>query len=105
MAQPGIILVSCPSVDDAERLARSLVEEKLIACASFSKVQSIYRWEGQVCSDGEVQIVMKTDLDKFEVLEARIKDLHAYEVPEILAIAVTKGSADYLQWIQDSVAD
>ena len=90
----------------AKILAKQLLHEKLIACATLGTgMQSLYVWEGEVQEDTEVQLLLKTDLDKFDLLEARVKDFHPYEVPEILAIAITQGSADYLQWIQDSVTN
>lgn len=106
MAHPGIVLITHPTVEGAKILAKQLLQEKLIACATLGTgMQSLYVWGGEVQEDTEVQLLLKTDLDKFDLLEARVKDLHPYEVPEILAIAITQGSADYLQWIQDSVTN
>ncbi|MGD1849511.1 MAG: divalent-cation tolerance protein CutA [Cyanophyceae cyanobacterium] len=105
MATPGIILATHPNFDDAKALAKTLLREKLIACATLGGGrQSVYLWDGKIQEDQEVQLLLKTDLDKFKALETRIKELHPYDVPEILAIAVTQGSSDYLQWIQDCIS-
>ena len=104
MATPGIVLTTHPDLDGAKALVKKLLQDRLIACATLGQgMASLYVWDGELCEDQEVQLILKTDLDQFEVLEARVKELHPYDVPELLAIAVTAGSADYLQWIQDCV--
>ena len=105
MAQPCIVLTTHPDLAGAKVLTKTLLQEKLIACATLGNgMQSLYVWDGEIQEDAEVQLLLKTDLDQFEALEARVKELHPYDVPELLAIEVTTGSAEYLQWIQDCVA-
>ena len=105
MAKPCIVLTTHPELAGAKALAKTLLQEKLIACATLGTgMQSLYVWDGEIQEDSEIQLLLKTDLDKFDALEARVKELHPYDVPELLAITVTQGSADYLQWVQDFVA-
>jgi periplasmic divalent cation tolerance protein len=96
----AVVLCTAPSLEVAEGLAHRLVEERLAACVNLiPSVKSIYRWEGAVHCDGEVLMVMKTQSRLFEVLRDRILSLHPYEVPEVIALDLTAGSAPYLAWI------
>lgn len=95
----GVVLVTAGSEAEAEKIARSLVENKLAACASLSPIRSIYSWQGEIRSDSEWQLVIKTDLAKFEDLKTKIQELHSYEVPEIIAIPIVAGSKAYLDWL------
>jgi len=84
-------------------LAETLVKEKLVACVSRIKnVESTYMWEGKLYSENEEQLIMKTTQNRVEELKKRIKELHPYEVPEILALDVSDGSEEYLKWVKDS---
>ncbi len=96
---PGVVLTTAGSREDAERIAHALIAENLAACINLAPVTSIYRWEGKVCHDEEIQLIIKTDLDRFEQLQARITQLHSYDLPEIIALPITQGSASYLNWI------
>jgi periplasmic divalent cation tolerance protein len=85
-------------------LARTLVEEQLIACANLvPQVRSIYRWEGRVCDEEEVLMVLKTGTERFEALRARVLELHPSEVPELLRLDVCDGSPAYLAWVLGAV--
>ena len=95
----GIVLVTASSREEAEKIAQGLVEAKLAACVSFTPIHSVYTWQNEVCSEDEWQLVIKTDLEKFEALAEKIKALHSYEVPEIIALPIIKGSTAYLNWI------
>ena len=89
------------SEDNAGLIARSLVEEKLAACVNVvPKVQSIYSWKGEIVEDNELLLLIKTRGQMYTQVEARIRALHTYEVPEIIAFDITKGSKDYLDWIK-----
>lgn len=103
-AQPnyGIVLVTTPSQAEAESIASALVEAKLAACVSMIPIRSIYTWEGKICRDEEWQLMIKTNLDRFSELETRIKSMHPYEVPEIIALSIVNGYPPYLQWIAES---
>lgn len=98
-----IVLVTCPDNEVAGRLAATLVEERLAACVNVvGGIRSVYRWEGKVQEDAEVLLIIKTREALFAPLEARIKALQPYEVPEIIALPITQGSAEYLDWIAQS---
>ena len=103
-AHYGVVLVTAASRAEAGAIAKVLVEEKQVACANLFPVQSIYHWQGQLCQEEEWQILLKTDLSKFQTLEARIRQLHSYEVPEILAIPFVDGSLPYLQWLSGNMS-
>ncbi len=95
----GIVLVTAPSQDEAQAIAATLIEEQLAACVSIFPVQSIYRWQGEIQQEPEWQLMIKTDLTRFDVLSARVQAIHSYEVPEIIALPITAGSQSYLTWL------
>ena len=99
----GVILVTAASKSEAEMIARSLVSSKLAACVTFLPVQSIYTWQNQIEQAEEWQLIIKSKLDRFSDLEAKVRELHSYEVPEIIAIPIVAGSHHYLQWISQQV--
>jgi len=99
---PDIILVltTMPDDDRADTLARTLVEERLAACVNvLPGVCSIYRWKGAVEEASEVMLVAKTRASRAAALAARVRALHPYELPEVLALPVTDGSQAYLRWV------
>lgn len=103
-SEAWVVLVTAPNEREAETLARTLVEEELAACVNLVPgIRSFYRWEGKVADDREVLLVAKTRRDRFADLAARVRTLHSYDVPEVLALEVGDGSAPYLEWIGDSV--
>ena len=95
----AIVLVTAGSAAEAERLAGALVESRLAACVSLAPIRSIYRWQDQIQAEPEWQLTIKTQRSHFPALEAKIRALHSYEVPEILAIPLVAGSAAYLNWL------
>ena len=96
-----IVLTTAANPEEAERLARTLVEERLTACASLIPgVESIYRWKGEVESATETMLLIKTGPDQLAALEARLHELHSYETPEFLVLRVEAGSHPYLDWLQ-----
>lgn len=100
----AVVLVTAPDEEKAAALARTLVEERLIACANLvPKVRSIYRWQGAVHDEAEVLLVMKTRAERFPALAARVKALHPYTVPEVLQLPVGAGADAYLRWVLDEV--
>ncbi|WP_224412709.1 divalent-cation tolerance protein CutA [Oscillatoria salina] len=101
----GVVLVTASTKKEAENIASALVEAKLAACVSLTAVNSIYTWQGKVNSEEEWQLIIKSDLALFPVLEAKIKELHSYEVPEIIALPLIAGSQSYLQWIGENVLE
>ena len=101
----GVVLVTVPSQEEAESIASALVELKLAACVNILPIHcSVYIWEGKVNKDKEWQLIIKTKLSQFPVLEAKIRELHSYEVPEIIALPIVNGFQPYLQWMSDRVA-
>ncbi|RMH95458.1 MAG: divalent-cation tolerance protein CutA [Calditrichaeota bacterium] len=100
-----IIFCTVPDSETAVHLSRTLVEEKLAACCNIvSGLRSIYFWKGEVCDDSELLLIIKSRLDVYDKLEQRIRELHPYEVPEILALPVYRGWKDYLNWVDEHVA-
>ncbi len=100
MTDALVVLVTAPTAEQAAALARALVDERLAACGNvLAGVRSVYRWEGSVHEDAEALLVLKTTRARFEALRERVIALHPYQVPEVLALPVEAGSADYLAWI------
>jgi periplasmic divalent cation tolerance protein len=103
MTNKKLVLSTAGSKEEAQKIARTLVERLLAACVNIVAVESIYRWEGEVEQAQEWLLVIKTTDEAFERVRAAITDSHSYEVPECISIPVEDGSAEYLQWISDSV--
>jgi periplasmic divalent cation tolerance protein len=99
-----IVLVTCGSLAEARRIARSAVEKKLAACANILQgVDSIYRWKGKVERAREVLVVMKTTAARLRELEREVKRRHSYELPEFVVLPLVAGSREYLAWVGESV--
>jgi len=99
----GVVLVTASSQEEGEAIASALVELKLAACVSLVPIHSIYTWQGKVNVEQEWQLTIKTDLSQFSVLSEKIKELHSYQVPEIIALPIVAGSQSYLDWIGENV--
>jgi len=100
MTDARLVLLTAPSEDVAETLARALVGERLAACVHrLPAGRSLFRWRGTVCDDPEVTLIAKTTASRVAALIDRVKALHPYEVPEILAVAVSEGAESYLAWL------
>ena len=98
-----LIFVTTGSETEAEAIAKTLVEERLVACVNIvSPIRSIYRWEGKAADDREWFLMMKTLATRFPAVETRIKALHSYQVPEIIAVPIETGSEAYLRWIREA---
>ena len=102
---PAVIVLTTLGADaDAAALARTLVDERLAACVNvLPPMDSFYRWKGRVEADRERQLIMKTSADRVPALEARLRQLHPYELPEFLILGAAGGSAAYLAWVGESV--
>jgi len=99
-----VVLTTLPAAADAGPLARTLVDEHLAACVSVSgEMRSVYRWEGSLTEDVERQVVIKTTASRVQDLQARLRSLHPYSVPEFIVLAAADGSHDYLAWVRLSV--
>ena len=94
------VFVTAGSRPEARRIARALLERRLVACANIvSGVESHYWWEGKVDHAREWLLVMKTRRNRFRAVEQAVKQLHSYQVPEIIALPITAGHPPYLAWI------
>jgi len=96
-----ITYVTAGSKAEAEKISRALVSEKLAACANIFPINSIYRWKGKIEEGGEHAILFKSHKKNFEKITERVRAIHSYETPCIIEIPITRGSSDYLDWIQD----
>lgn len=101
-----VVLTTCGNDEDAKALAQVLVERRLAACVNaISKVASTYRWKGKVQQDQETLLIIKTTAPRLAALEQTIREHSKYELPELIALPVEAGGADYLAWIRESVAE
>ena len=100
MATPLLCLSTCPDAQTAERIARTLVEERVAACVNrVEGVTSTYRWQGRIQNDAEVMLLIKTTRERFPRLRERLLELGPYTMPELVALDITDGSPAYLDWI------
>jgi periplasmic divalent cation tolerance protein len=100
-----VVFTACPSAEIAGTLARSLVEERLAACVNqIPGVTSTYIWKDTLQTDAETVLMIKTTAGRFDALKARVKELHPYELPELIAIPVCGGAEKYLAWVSEAVA-
>ena len=105
MTGHAVILSTAGTEAEASHIARALVESGLAACVNVVPgVNSIYRWEGAVRTDSEWLLVVKTRRDRFDEVRAAIRELHSYEVPEVVMLDIADGDAAYLAWIDASLA-
>ena len=94
-----IVLSTIDSEENAERISRTLVEEKLAACVNIiPKLRSIYRWKGKIENDAETLMLIKARASDFKVLQAKLQEIHPYENPEIVQVAASAVSDTYLSW-------
>jgi periplasmic divalent cation tolerance protein len=102
----AVVFSTFPTMRVATTIARTLVEERLVACVNLlPNARSIYHWQGEVEEASEVVAIMKTTQQRFAALRARVIELHPYDVPEVIALAVTDGHPGYLDWLRDYVTD
>jgi periplasmic divalent cation tolerance protein len=95
-----LVLSTADSMELAQKIARALVESGDAACVNIvTGIRSIYRWEGKVCDESEFLMLIKTSSDRFEAVRTHIRRLHTYQVPEIVAVSISDGDADYLRWL------
>ena len=100
MSEFVVVLVTVGSADEAERLAEAAVSEQLAACVNIvGPIRSIYMWKGALQRDEERLLVLKTRAALFPALERRVRELHSYETPEVVALPITAGSVPYLEWL------
>jgi periplasmic divalent cation tolerance protein len=101
----SLVLTTVKNGIEARRMAEKLVSEKLAACVSaIPNITSVYRWHGKIERTKEVMLVVKTSVKKLDRLIRRIKELHSYEIPEILVLQVERGLPEYLKWLEESLS-
>ncbi len=99
-----VILCTCPTTKIAQEIAEHLVTEKLAACVNIlPSIISVYRWQENVVSETEVQLLIKTNAANFAQLNDRVKQLHPYDTPEVIALNIQQGDHQYLNWINESL--
>jgi len=97
-----VVFITASDEDEAAKIATALVEARLAGCVNIIKdIRSIYSWQGKIEDEKEVLIVIKTQKILFYPLMERVKELHSYKVPEIIALPIIEGSEDYLKWLKD----
>lgn len=102
MKEKILVMVTVGSEEEAVNIARSLLEDRLIACANLiDRIRSIYHWEGRICDDPEILLLCKTQRHLFPRLADKVKSIHSYDVPEIVALPLVEGWAPYFQWIEE----
>ena len=100
MTDKILVLTNCGTEEEAHRIARALVEERLAACVNIGPgIHSIYHWQGAVEEASEWPLVIKTRRPLFEKLCQKLRQIHSYQVPEVIAVPIVDGDADYLNWI------
>lgn len=98
------VWVTAPSEASAEAIASDLVEQRMAACVAIAPVRSIYRWQGQIERAQEWQLTIKTSQARFPEVQATVRRLHSYEMPELIALPIVEGSPDYLNWLAAQVS-
>lgn len=98
-----IVSVACGSDEEAQALARLLVEQKLAACVQNHAIVSTYSWQNQIETAPEIMLTIKTSASKLPALEVLVKAHHSYDVPEIIAVPAVWASEDYAQWLRDAL--
>ncbi len=99
-----VVLITAAKIEEAERIANVLVEERLAACINLiERCRSVYRWKGEIVHDEEVLMIVKTDRAHFSMLRKRVLELHSYENPEIIALDIQAGSQPYLDFLNEAL--
>ncbi len=97
-----VVFITVSNEEEAVKIARALVEARLAACVNIVKdIRSIYNWQGKIEDESEVLTIVKTKKSLFEALSAKVKELHSYSVPEIIAFPIIEGSEDYIKWLRE----
>lgn len=98
-----VVTTVTSSMEEAEAIAAVLLERRLAACVQIGPIESRYVWKGRIAQEEELLLTIKTRTDRFAAVEAAIREMHSYDVPEILGVEVVAGSGDYLKWISETV--
>jgi periplasmic divalent cation tolerance protein len=104
MTDKRIVFSTTGSEDEANKIAHYLVEHHLAACVNIiPKIESVYRWQGKVESSQEWLLLIKTKVEKFPGVRDAIRELHSYDLPECIAVSIEDGSAEYMEWLSESL--
>ena len=104
MSDEKLVISTAGSREEASRIASALVEDRLAACVNIAgPIESVYRWQGKVERSHEFLMLVKTTSQQSEAVAKRIRELHSYELPEVIEVSVDGGSGEYLKWIADSI--
>ena len=99
-----LVIVTASSEGEGEKIAGSIVKDGLAACCNIvPRIKSIFKWKGEVCTENEVLLLIKSKASLFNRLRDRIKELHSYEVPEIIAFPISQGLPDYFKWMDEVI--
>lgn len=103
MKHKGIVVfITAPNEDEAAKIAKAIVKDRFAGCVNIIKnMRSIYSWQGKIEDEPEVLMVVKTQAKLFEPLSIKVKELHSYSVPEIIALPIVEGSEDYIRWLKE----
>lgn len=97
-----VVYITAPNEDEAARIAKALLEARLAGCVNIIRnIRSIYSWQGRIEDEPEVLMVVKTQKSLFEELSKKVRELHSYSVPEIIALPIVEGSQDYIRWLKE----
>ncbi len=100
-----IVFITASNEEEAAQIARALVEARLAGCVNIVRgVRSVYRWQEKIEDEPELLMIAKTRRERFEALVGKVKELHSYAVPEVVAFPIVEGSADYLAWLKEVTA-
>jgi len=99
----SLVYITAGNMEEARKIGKKLVEERLVACVNLFPITSIFRWQGSIDEENEVAIIAKTKTGKVKNVEKRVKELHSYDVPCVVSFNIDEGLKDYLDWIGESV--
>jgi periplasmic divalent cation tolerance protein len=97
--KPIAVLTTVATAEDARRIARALVERRLVACAQISKIESVYLWDNQLQEEGEYRLMLKTVASRYSAVEEALRELHPYTLPAIYALALERVHGPYADWV------
>jgi len=101
-----VVFVTVPGLKEGSRISRAVLTSRLAACVNvIPGIQSMYQWKGKIVQEKEAMLVIKTTRLRYRKLEEKIKELHSYEVPEVIAIPLICGSSQYIEWVTKEVAN
>ena len=97
-----LVYITVGNEDEAKKIAKILVNERLAACVNIYKVESVYRWRGELVEDKELVLIAKTTDNKVEKIIKRVKEVHSYELPCIISFKIDKGLEEFIKWVEES---